>query len=71
MTGIKTSSCLNSLNYFHVTDNICVDVMHDILEGVALVEVKLLLKRYIHEEKLFTLDQFNDRLQSFDYGVSN
>lgn len=71
LTGIKTSSCLNSLNYFHVTDNICVDVMHDILEGVALVEVKLLLKRYIHEEKLFTLDQFNDRLQSFDYGVSN
>lgn len=41
-TGIKEVSCLNSLNsmFFQLTENICVDIMHDILEGVALLEVK-------------------------------
>ena len=71
LTGIKEDSCLNSLNYFHVTENICVDVMHDILEGISLIEVKLMLKHFIFEEKLFTLEQFNDRLRSFDYGFAN
>lgn len=49
LNGIKEDSCLNSLNYFHVTENVCVDIMHDILEGVALVEVKLILKHFIYD----------------------
>ncbi len=34
-TGVKHNSCLISLQYFHVTENIGVDIMHDVLEGVA------------------------------------
>lgn len=71
MTGIKQDSCLNSLEYFHVTENVCVDIMHDVLEGVAPLEVKLLLRQYIYEEKLLSLEQLNDRMMSFDYGYSN
>ncbi|KAF7206913.1 putative LOC107373498-like protein, partial [Nothobranchius furzeri] len=33
--GVKSSCALNSLTYFHTSENFAVDVMHDILEGVA------------------------------------
>lgn len=45
--------------------------MHDILEGVAPLEVKLMLQHFIYFEKLFTLEQLNDRIASFDYGYTN
>ncbi len=70
-TGVKGDSCLNSLKYFHITENVCVDVMHDILEGVAPLEVKLMLQHFIYVEKLFTLEQLNDKITSFDYGYAN
>lgn len=70
-TGVKGNSCLNSLQYFHVTENTCVDIMHDVLEGVAPLEVKLLLRHFIYEEKLFTLEQLNQRIAGFDYGYMN
>ena len=45
--------------------------MHDILEGVAPLEVKLMLRHFIFEEKLITLEQLNDRISSFQYGYGN
>lgn len=54
LTGIKEDSCLNKLHYFHVTENTCVYIMHDILEGVASLEVSLILCHFIYEEQLFT-----------------
>lgn len=71
ITGIKEDSCLNTLEYFHVTENVGVDIMHDVLEGVAPLEVKLLLHHYIFEEKLLCLEQLNERISSYDYGYSN
>lgn len=56
ITGIKRESCLNTLEFFLVTENVGVDVMHDVLEGVAPLEVKLLLQRFIYEEKLLCLE---------------
>lgn len=47
------------------------DIMHDILEGVAPLEVKLMLRHFIYEEKLMTLEQLNDRISSFHYRYSN
>lgn len=61
-TGVKHNSCLNSLQYFHVTENIGVDIMHDVLEGVAPLEVKLMLRHFIYEEKYFSLDLLNERI---------
>lgn len=41
--GVKHTCFLNSLKYFNTADNFSVDTMHDILEGVAQLEVKLVL----------------------------
>ena len=60
--------CICSSEYFHVVDGLPPDVLHDILEGILQYEVKLLLRYLIHNDRLFTLDQLNQRLQSFDYG---
>ena len=45
------------------------DAMHDILEGVAPLEIKLLLSRFI-KDNLFKLDVLNGRLVSFNYGYT-
>ena len=42
------NSILNDSNYFHVTEGLCPDVMHDVLEGVAQYEVKELLNYLIN-----------------------
>ncbi|KAE8285626.1 hypothetical protein D5F01_LYC15291 [Larimichthys crocea] len=34
-TGVKRECSLNKLQFYHVTDNVTTDVMHDILEGVG------------------------------------
>lgn len=72
-TGVKENSCLNKLNYFHITENTCVDIMHDILEGVAPLEVRLMLRHFIYEEKKkrFDLELLNHRMTTFDYGYGN
>lgn len=45
--------------------------MHDVLEGVAPLEVKLMLRHFIYEEKLLTLEQLNERISSFQYGYGD
>lgn len=42
--GLKRNSILNTLTYFHVVNNVAVDIMHDLLEGVAQFELKLLFE---------------------------
>ena len=39
--GVKRSSILNQSCYFHVVDGLDLDVMHDQLEGVLPLEIKL------------------------------
>lgn len=65
LTVIKEDYCLNSLSYFHVTENVCVDIMQDVLEGV------LILKHFIYNKKPFTSEHFNQSLVSFDYSFAN
>lgn len=64
--GVKRSCILNSLEYFHTTENFSVDVMHDVLEGVGQYELKLLFL-YL-KEKHVTSAEIHSRIQSFDYG---
>ncbi|XP_057706931.1 uncharacterized protein LOC130924402 [Corythoichthys intestinalis] len=64
--GVKSSCLLNSLKYFHTAENFSVDVMHDVLEGVAQYEMKLLFVYF--KEHFVTLEELNLRIQSFDYG---
>lgn len=66
-TGLKRDSVLNNLSFYHVSDNVAVDIMHDVLEGVGPYEVKLVLSSLI-EQKHLTLEKLNYRITSFDYG---
>ncbi len=45
--------------------------MHDVLGGVAPLEVKLMLRHFIYEEKCFSLELLNERIAAFDYGYEN
>lgn len=67
--GVKTHSVLNYLNFFNIFDNLTVDIMHDILEGVVELEVKLFFKSLVLEEKVITLESLNNRIRTFNYGM--
>ncbi|XP_026092331.1 uncharacterized protein LOC113065315 [Carassius auratus] len=64
--GVKRNSILNTLTYFNVSDNFVLDIMHDILEGVAQYEVKLLFE-YM-SCNLISGDSIPQRLYAFNYG---
>ncbi|XP_022111534.1 uncharacterized protein LOC110990748 isoform X2 [Acanthaster planci] len=66
-TGIKRVPVLNELIGYHVTENLAPDVMHDLLEGVFPLEIKLTVKSLI-SQGCFTLDELNNRINSFSYG---
>ena len=65
--GVKRSSILNQSQYFHVVDGLDLDVMHDQLEEVLPLEIKLLLRKYITVDKSLTLDVLNKRIAGFSY----
>lgn len=65
--GIKDYCHLNDLKYFHIMVNFTVDLMHDILEGVASFAVKRLFK-YIIDKKIATLDQIQHLIDCYHFG---
>ncbi len=60
---------MNVSNYSMFGGGLPHDLMHDIFEGVAQYEIKLVLKHCI-SKSYFTLDECNHRLLHFDYGFS-
>lgn len=55
------------MHYYNIFDNYTVDIKHDVLEGVAQLEIKYFLK-FIIGENLTTLNEINSRLNSFNFG---
>lgn len=66
--GVKTPCCLNDLSYWHVTNNLVVDVMHDLFEGWCASETFLILHQFVFKAKIFTYSLLNDRIINFNYG---
>ncbi|KAI7808364.1 hypothetical protein IRJ41_002977 [Triplophysa rosa] len=66
--GVKRVCALNSLKYFNTANNFAVDIMHDILEGVAQLEVKLVLQ-YV-QQNFLSADDLAGRIHAFDYGYT-
>ena len=64
--GLHRDSSLNSLRYFHVTEGLVPDIMHDCLEGCVQYEVKELLK-YLSSTRILSLSTINNLIQSFPY----
>ncbi|CAB4035128.1 Hypothetical predicted protein, partial [Paramuricea clavata] len=69
--GVKRDSILNQSKFFHVVDGLDLDPMHDQLEGVLPLELKMLLFKYIQSDKMVTLTTINERIASFDYGLAD
>ena len=68
--GINRKSALLHVAYFpFFNGGLPHDCMHDILEGVAPTEVKLLLKHCI-AQKYFALEEYNKSLVHFNYGYT-
>lgn len=65
--GVKKTCLLNTLNFFHTSENYAVDIMHDLLEGVVQYELKLVF-RYLIEQKCVSLEALSQRIHSFNYG---
>ena len=71
LTGIHENSVWNNMNHFHVTNNLCVDIMHDLFEGACHVVFCELLHAFIYKHKYFTLAHFNKRLKQHNFGPIN
>lgn len=69
-SGIKTGFTLNSLKYFHCTQQSVPDCMHDICEGVGPYELELVLQSLI-DKRFVTLDLVNQRIAEFNYSMSD
>lgn len=68
MTGLRERSPFNILNSFHVVQNLSVDIMHDLFEGVLKNDLSLIILHFIEVKKYFSLEILNIRKNAFDYG---
>lgn len=64
--GLTRDSVLNQSRYFHVTEGLPPDCMHDLLEGTLQYEVKELFKS-LTNRGLISLEQINSRIALFRY----
>ena len=68
--GINHRSALLDIPNFSIFNGgLAHDIMHDILEGVAPLEVSLVLRHYIIYEKFITLEDYY-RLTHFDFNYT-
>lgn len=66
LTGIKENSIWNDLDNFHVTENYSLDVMHDVLEGVAHYVMIRVLRNFI-ENQFLDVELLNLRIETYDF----
>lgn len=66
-TGVKEICHWNRVSGFHVTENVSLEVMHDLLKGVCNYDLVLILNHLI-STKVFTLSFLNSRIENHDYG---
>ncbi|XP_074107762.1 uncharacterized protein LOC141533012 [Cotesia typhae] len=53
-----------------ISENYSIDVMHDFLEGICQRDLQLFFTSLI-ETRLISLEELNERIQAFDYGLNN
>lgn len=63
-TGIKEECIFNKINNFHICENIIVDVMHDLSEGVAAYTIGKILQALI-TAKILSLSIINNHIKTF------
>ncbi|KAK3918074.1 Cannabinoid receptor 1 [Frankliniella fusca] len=68
-SGVKRDSPLDNVPFFSSVENCVFDAFHDLLEGIAPLVLKLVLRQYIVKQKLFSVVDLNQRTASFSYGL--
>lgn len=68
-TGLLQACVFNALPSFQVTNNLAVDIMHDLYEIVCHYDFAQVLLYFI-DKQYFTRTEFNERKSLFDYGSS-
>lgn len=68
VTGIVENCLFHRIPGFHVTTNLSVDVMHDMLEGICQYDLALIFRQFINTDKFFSLIEVNNRIRGFNYG---
>ncbi|KAK3907192.1 Replication factor C large subunit [Frankliniella fusca] len=67
--GVKQSCKLDQVPYFSCVESNVFDCFHDLLEGIVPLVIKLVLHNYVVVKKLFSVVDFNARVDSFAYGI--
>lgn len=62
--GVIRPCVLNTLLFFKIMANWINDCMHTVLEGIIPYVMACILHTFIYSQKIFTLDQLNDTIQS-------
>lgn len=65
--GIKRYCALNDLDYFHTMENISVDIMHDLNEGVMPLLMKELFSHCL-KSKIFNEKKMKELITTYDFG---
>ena len=65
--GVTSRCPLEDLEYFSTVDFFIPDLMHDFLEGVVPLIIRLILKSF-HDANILTNSQLNDKLLNFSVG---
>lgn len=68
LTGVREYSPLNAVPHFHVTESSAEDTTHVVEEGICNYNVAEALYFLIYNDRIFTLDQLNNRMKHFSYG---
>lgn len=68
--GVKSYCVLNDSKYFHITENICLDVLHNLNEGTIPFLMKNLFNFAI-SNNLLKENSLKQKLQYCDYGILN
>ncbi|KAK3929805.1 Protein translocase subunit [Frankliniella fusca] len=69
LTGVNEECVFNRLKTFHVTENLSVDIMHDVLEGAFKYDMCSIIN-YLTRRQFFDYETLNDRVQAFVCGSS-
>lgn len=64
--GIKELCIFNELENYHVIENVCFDIMHDLLEGICRYDMAHFINHFL-EKEYFTLEFLNDRTRFYNF----
>ena len=63
--GIEEPCVFHKINDFHILENVSVDLMHDVIEGVCRYVMQLMIYTYIFKKQYFTLQRLNAIIKNF------